>query len=154
MNPKEHARAARRLIAECGGLDECVRILRDAGRLKGGRTLLSNYQTGREGATMSAEIMDLLQADCGKPLYSDRLSAERKAPVVGRLDDAVCDVSQEALAMQGRAREALADGELTPRELDQLAIEEGRLSEALETVRATLRGAEAGLGRKRSLKLA
>lgn len=152
MNPKDHARAARRLIDDCGGLDACVTILKAAGR-RGGRTLLSNYQTGREGATMSAEIMALLQADCGKPTYSDTISSAFAIPsVVGPLDEAVFDVSEEALAMQGRARDALADGELSARELDMLAKEERHLAETLETVRATIRSAELALGRKANLR--
>jgi hypothetical protein len=138
LSQREHANLARDLIAECGGLEEALR----ACRLRT-KSTLSGYQNPHEPSTMPADVIDALEVYCGKPIYSSALF-ERfgQAGAVGSLRDSACDLSEQALELQGLIRRAIADDRLTPRELDNLAHAERQAEEALDRVRGARRAAE------------
>lgn len=139
MTPREHARLARALIDACGGLDEA------AANCRVSRSKLSDYQNPNVGLFMPSDVMDCLQEYCGKPIFSDAMSAKFAAPVVnGDLLPAACEVTESASALMSFTRQASADGKFTPRELDEIAAAERQVEDALERSRAIRRAHDGG----------
>ncbi len=136
---REHARLAKRLIKACGGGDE-------ASRASGvSDTTLSRYAVGT--AIMPADVIANLESYCGQPIYSGALfDLFDRAVATEDLRNAAQELTEASAAMQRCAREALADGKLTPPELDDIAAVERQAEEALERVKATRRAIEAGMG--------
>lgn len=117
MTPREHARWARALIQECGGIDEAA-----AGDCPVGRSSLSNYQNPNVGAFMPAHVIAYLEGYCGKPVYSRALFEQHHAVVAAAsLRDEACEAVEATAVMMGQIRLATQDGELTPNERDALA---------------------------------
>lgn len=137
LSQREHARIARALIEACGGLDEATRNCRVS------KSKLSDYQNPNQAVFMPADVMAELEVFCGQPVYSTAL-AGRFGPVTahGDLAEAACRVTEAAAIMQQTVREALADGVLTPREIDDVAATERQVADALDKLRATRRAAE------------
>jgi len=136
---REHARLAKRLIKACGGGAEAERAcgLSD--------TTLSRYSTG--AAVMPADVIANLENYCGQPIYSGALfDLFDRAVATEDLRNAAQELTEAAAVMQRCAREALADGKLTPREIDDIAAVERQAEDALERVKATRRALEAGMG--------
>ena len=74
MDRQQHAWLARQLIEACGGLKK----IDEAGFCRLKRSRLSEIQDplGREGiadAYMPADVIAVLEAYCGKPIYSQGL---------------------------------------------------------------------------------
>lgn len=137
MTPREHARLARLLIDACGGLDEA------AANCRVSKSKLSDYQNPNVCLFMPSDVMDCLQEYCGNPIFSDAMSSRFAEPVLaGDLTAAACEVTEAASLMQRRVRDATADKQLTPRELDELAASERAVEEALERSRAIRRAHE------------
>ncbi len=118
MTPRQHACAARALIAECGGLEEAAA----APGCGVSKSQLARYQDPQEPCTMTAQVMAALEAYCGAPVYSAALVA---AATAGRTDgERLRDSGEEAVEaaaqFQKTIRTSLADGRLSPREKDAL----------------------------------
>lgn len=120
MNSREHARWARALIKECGGLEESSRIL-DAAGCHRSTSQLSNYQNPNAEQYMPANVIMLLEADCGRKIYT-RAMFEYGGEVSRARDlrDEVCEASEKVVFLQSAVRTATADGKLTPTEADRL----------------------------------
>lgn len=71
LSRRQHARLAKQLIEQCGGLDEAVTACRV------GRSQLSDYQNPNGEGFMPADVMVDLEAYCGSAIYSGALAAER-----------------------------------------------------------------------------
>lgn len=141
LSPREHARLAKFLIRECGGLAEATRAcgLSDS--------TLSRYQTNGSGQFMPADVIANLEGYCGKPVYSGALFDLFDSAVVSNdLRDATCALTEAAAKLQGAGREALADGRYTMSEDEQLAALEAQAEDALSMIKATRRGLQAGIG--------
>jgi hypothetical protein len=142
LTHREHARLARELIEACGGLEEAARACRVR------RSALSGYQTATDPSTMPADVMDALEEYAGQgPLYSGAIAERRMfAAPLATLSDAACELSEQAVEMQATIRRALADGSLSPRELDIIAGVERDTEAALDRVKAVRRAAELASG--------
>lgn len=141
LSPREHARLAKFLIRECGGLAESSRAcgLSDSA--------LSRYQTNGSGQYMPADVIANLESYCGKPVYSGALFDLFDSAVVSNdLRDATCALTEAAAKLQGAAREALADGRYTMSEDEQLAAMETSAEEAVAIIKAARRSLQAGIG--------
>lgn len=137
MTPREHARLARALIDACGGLDEATANCRVS------KSKLSDYQNPNVSLFMPSDVMDCLQEYCGKPIFSDAMSARFSEPVIsGDLLPAACEVTESASTLMAFTRQAGADGQFTPRELDEIAAAERQVEAALERSRAVRRAHE------------
>lgn len=139
LSIREHARLAKRLVKACGGGAEAERACGVSD------TTLSRYSTG--AAVMPADVIANLENYCGQPIYSGALFDLFDRAVANEdLRHAACELTEASAKMQACAREALADGKLTPREIDDIAAAERGAEEALELVKATRRAIEAGMG--------
>lgn len=137
LTQREHARLARELIQACGGLDEAAA---PAARSK---SKLSDYQNPNVPACMPADVIDSLQSYCGRAIYSDGLSACFAAPVlVGDIVPTACRITEGAAVLQSLSRQHMADGRLSPREIEELAKAMGGIEAELEQARAILRAHE------------
>ena len=141
LSIREHARLARDLIAACGGLEEAARACRV------GKSSLANYQSVTDPATMPADIMDALEEYAQQgPIYSGAIAERRMFPApVASLADVACELSEQSVATQALIRKALADGRLSPRELDLIANAERDAEAALERLKAARRSIEAAM---------
>jgi hypothetical protein len=139
VTSREHARLARELITACGGLDEC------AANCRVSKANLSRYQNPHEECFMPADVIADLETYCGRPIYSAALFDRFEQPKAEASDlrEAVFTLTEESADLQRVAREVLADGRITPRELDRLAEEERQADAALQKVRAARQAAEA-----------
>lgn len=139
LSHREHARLARELIDACGGLEEAA----NACRVR--KSALSGYQTADDPSTMPADVMDALEEYAGQgPTYSGAIAERRMFPTpVGNLAEIACELSEQSLQTQGVIRRALADGRLSPREIDIIANAERDAEEALERLKAARRAIEA-----------
>lgn len=139
LSHREHARLARELIDACGGLAEAA----EACRVR--KSALSGYQTPEDPSTMPADVMDALEEYAGQgPTYSGAIAERRMFPVkvTGCLKELAFDLAQESMDVVSAVREAMADGKLSPNDLDRIASAEREAEEALERVRAVRRAAE------------
>ena len=145
----EHSALARALIKACGGLPGAAQACRLAGR-RCSVTVLSTYQNAQHPASMPADVIDLLEQQCGQAIYSAKLAASIDRPVLVDCDprEASYDLSEEVLDMQAETREAVRDGRLSPREIARLRAELSEVESAAETLRNTIAGAETALGTK------
>jgi hypothetical protein len=139
LSIREHARLARDLIAACGGLEEAARACRV------GKSSLHNYQTASDPSTMPADIMDALEEYAQQgPIYSGAIAERRMFPTpAANLAEVACELSEQTLATQALIRKALADGRLSPRELDLIATAEREAEAALDRLKAARRAIEA-----------
>lgn len=139
LTPREHARLARELIDACGGVGEAARACRV------GKSTLSTYQNPHEAATMPADVMDALQVYANRgPIYSEALSeGHGSVAATGCLKELACDLAQQSVDVMATVRAALADGRLSPRELDSIAEAEREAEAALDKLRALRRSMEA-----------
>ena len=130
-----HATLARRLIAACGGLEEAAQECRVQ------KSVLGDYQSPHTDAFMPADVMADLEAYCGEALYSGALAETVRLDAAPRdLADEVCDVVESAADLQRRAREALKDGALSPRERSDLQRAFAETMKELVEVGAQLAG--------------
>lgn len=137
---REHARLAKRLIKACGGGAEAARACGVSD------TTLSRYATG--AAVMPADVIANLENYCGEPIYSGALFNLFDRAASGQdIRISAQELTEAAANVQRVAREALADGNLTMREIDELASVEAQAAAALERVRATRRAAEVAMGK-------
>jgi len=139
LSHREHARLARDLIDACGGLEEAA----NACRVK--KSALSGYQSPTDASCMPADVMDALEEYAGQgPTYSGAIAERRMFPVpAASLADLACELSEQTLGAQSLIRHALADGRLSPREIDQIAEAERDAEAALERLKAARRAIEA-----------
>lgn len=143
LSHREHARLAEDLIDECGGQAEAAKVCRV------GKSTLSTYANPHEAATMPADVIADLEWHCRKAIYSSALAdLFAMAPAVGDLAAAACDLTEQTTAVQGVVRRSLADGDLTPREIDAIADAEREAEQALDRLKSTRRAIEAGTDRK------
>lgn len=134
MNPRQHARLARALIDACGGLAEASEACGTS------KSVLSTYQNPEEHATMSARVIADLEAYCGEPLYSRALFEARPSAADARdLLDEACEAAEAVAGFQRKVRLATRDGQITPRERDDLARTG---AEAVEQLREAVEGVE------------
>lgn len=124
MNAREHARLAKLLIRECGGLEEASAALKSFGWDKGSSVpSLSNFQNPHVDAFMPANFIQALEEYCGRKLYSRALfEAGSEAVNVANLRDAASEAVEAAADAHKTIRLATADGHLTPRETDEIAL--------------------------------
>lgn len=139
LSHREHARLARELIEACGGLEEAARACRVR------KSALSGYQSANDPSCMPADVIDALEEYAQQgPTYSGAIAERRMFPTpVANLADVACELSEQTLEVQGLIRRALADGRLTPREVDQIAAAEREAEAALERLKAARRAIEA-----------
>lgn len=138
LSHREHARLAGDLIDACGGLEEAARACRVR------RSALSGYQNPNDPSTMPADVMDALEtyADQG-PTYSGAIAERRMFPAsTANLGEVACELSEQSLQMQSLIRRALADGRLSPREIDAIAEAERDAEAALERLKSARRAIE------------
>lgn len=138
LSHREHARLAGELISACGGLEEASRACRVR------RSALSGYQSASDPSCMPADVMDALEdyADQG-PTYSGAISERRLFPTpIGNLAELACEFSEVSLDVQGLCRRALADGNLSPREVAVIHEAERDAEAALERLKAARRAIE------------
>lgn len=137
LTQREHARLARELIEACGGLDEA------AATGSRSKSKLSDYQNPNMPACMPADVIDCLQSYCGRPIYSEGLSACFTAPVVvGEIVPTACRITEGAAVLQALSRQHMADGRLSPREIEDLAKAMSGVEGELDQARAILRAHE------------
>ena len=146
LSHREHARLARELIDHCGGLEEA------AGACRVRKSALSGYQNPEDPSTMPADVMDALEEYAGQgPVYSGAIAERRIFPTpIANLSELSCDLSEQSLQVQALIRKSLADGQLSPRELDQIAEAEREVEEALNRLKAARHSAEAASVRRAS----
>lgn len=139
LSHREHARLARDLIDACGGLEEAARACRV------NRSALSGYQTPHDPSCMPADVIDALEEYAGRgPTYSGAIAERRLFPMpAANLADLACELSEQTLAAQGLIRRALADGRISPREIDEIASAERNAESALDRLKAARRAIEA-----------
>ncbi|KQW79739.1 hypothetical protein [Brevundimonas sp. Root1279] len=138
LSHREHSRLAGELIEACGGLEEAAR----ACRVK--KSALSGYQNPHDASTMPADVIADLEAYIARPIYSAALFDLCKAkPITGCLKELAFDLAQESMDVVSTVREALADGRLSPNDMDLIAAAERDAEEALERVRGVRRAIEA-----------
>lgn len=139
LTHREHARLARELIEACGGLEEAA----SACRVR--KSALSGYQTPHDPSTMPADIIDALEEYAQQgPIYSGAIAERHMFPVpTGCLADLACELSEQTLGAQSVIRAALADGKLTPREIEGIAAAERDAEAALDRLKAARRAIEA-----------
>ena len=115
MNAREHAQHARALIDACGGPAEASRVAGVS------RPLLSNYCQPHHDATPPAVLITRLEAYCGRAVYSAAMVAAVEAHgAPEQLLASVSDLDLAASELQHATIAAQADGELTPRETNEL----------------------------------
>lgn len=141
LSHREHARLAGELIDACGGLEESARACRVR------KSALSGYQNAADPSCMPADVMDALEEYAGHgPTYSGSIAERRMFPAsIDCIADLACDLSQQSLLTQAVIRKAMADGRLSPRELDVIAEAERNAEEALERLKAARRAAETAM---------
>lgn len=131
MTLREHARLARELITQCGGLAEASIACGTS------KTVLSTYQNPAETSTMAARVMADLEQYCGQPTYSSALAGRfDQAKPQGDLRTAACEFAEISSDLQRRVRLAQADGAISPNELDEIAAAEREAEAALDRLRA------------------
>lgn len=135
---REHARLAAELVEACGGLAEASRACRVS------EGVLSTYQNpNRPECNMPADVIADLEHYCGKPIYSAFLRRNLGQSVEpGCLRELGCLLTEEGADFQGYIRRALADGRLTPREIDEARKELAQAETILVRCRASLDAAE------------
>lgn len=138
ISSREHARLASDLIDACGGLAESARACRVS------EGVLSTYQNpNRPECNMPADVMADLERHCGKPIYSGFIRRSLgQAVEPGCLRDLGCLLTEEGADFQGYIRKALADGRLTPNEIDAARRELAQAESVLMRCRASLDAAE------------
>lgn len=139
LSHREHARLARELIDGCGGLEEAATACRVR------KSALSGYQNPEDPSTMPADVMDALEEYAGQgPTYSGAIAERRMFPakVTGCLKELAFDLAQESMDVVTAVRDAMADGKLSPNDLDRIASAERDAEQALEAVRALRRATE------------
>lgn len=142
MTAKAHAHHARRLIAACDGLEDAAAACRAS------VSSLSRYQIAGSGQFMPADVIADLEAYCGQPLYSAALAEARPASVGAKdLMQEGCEAAESASDLQRHIRQALSDGELSPREKGELAKLVAAAKAELADVEALLLGEGSGDGR-------
>lgn len=138
LSEREHARLAKLLISEAGGLDECARV---TGLHK---SVLSRYSQPHYAETMPARVLHLLESHCGRPVYSSAMFDCFGMPqVTAGLKDIACDLTEKAAEAQTLIRRALTDDRLSPRELADIAALENQLEAAVESLKCARLAAEA-----------
>lgn len=120
MTPEDmrfHAACARRLVRACGTLEEAA----DACRLQKSR--LQEFTDATTGALMPVDVIAALQEHCGRPIYSEALTARLPpaASCAGAGEEA-CFFTEAAAQLQAEIRRALADGRLCEREKRELGL--------------------------------
>lgn len=138
LSRREHARLARELIEHCGGLEEAA----NACRVR--KSALSGYQNPEDASTMPADVIDALEEYAGQgPVYSGAIAERRIFPTpIANLSELSFELSEQSLQAQALIRKSLADGQLSPRELDQIAEAEREVEEALNRLKAARHAAE------------
>jgi hypothetical protein len=133
MTPRLHAFLARQLIGACGGLEE-------AGQACGRSTsTLSRYQTVGSDQFMPADVIALLEAYCGQPIYSRALfEAQQALPAPENLFVEACEAAEAATDLQREIRLAVSDGQLTPAERARLADRHAEATRQLREVGAAI----------------
>lgn len=127
------------MIEACGGLEEAASACRV------GKSALSSYQCPHEDAYMPSDVMDALECYAGRgPIYSGAIS-DRRVITSGAasIGDAACNLSEMVLEAQAVVRRAIADGKVSPRELDAIHQAEADCERALDQLKAARRAIEA-----------
>ena len=143
MTPEDmrfHAAQARRLVRACGTLEEAAAVLR--GRLQKSR--LQEFTDPTAGALMPLDVMMALQEHCGRPTYSEAITA--RLPHAHRCAGAreeSCALTEAAALLQAELRLALADGRLTPRERAEISLHLTALELRLRQLRLAAERGEA-----------
>jgi hypothetical protein len=136
VDPKQHAWLARSLIDACGGPSAAATGL--SGRLAKSR--LAQFQDPNAGAFMPADVIQLLEAYCGRPIYSTAIVQSNPgfAGGEGLLSEA-CETSEAALTLQRTARLAvLAQRPLTQAERLQLVEDANAIDQHLAAIRSRI----------------
>ena len=116
MTPREHARWARALIQECGGIDEA------SDNCSVGRSSLSNYQNPNVEQSMPAAVICELETYCGVKIYSRAMFEGGNEAVRARdIRDAASEAIEAAAELHKEVRRATADGVVSPNESDVIA---------------------------------
>jgi len=138
ISSREHARLAGDLIDACGGLAEASRTCRVS------EGVLSTYQNpNRPECNMPADVMADLEKHCGQAAYSGFIRRNLGLTVEpGNLRDLGCLLTEEGADFQSYIRRALADGRLTPNEIDEARRELAQAETVLIRCRASLDAAE------------
>lgn len=143
MNAREHARWARALIKACGGLEKASLILKAAAEAEGlprlakSTSQLSNYQNADAEAfrSMSAEVIQLLEEDLGRKIYSRALFEYGGEEVQAKnLREEACEAAETVMFLQREVRLATSDGKLTQNEIEHLAAKHREATEELRDV--------------------
>ncbi len=131
MTPREHARWARALIKECGGIDEA------ADNCSVGRSSLSNYQNPNIEHTMPAAVICELETYCGVKIYSRAMFEGGDEAVRARdIREAASEAIEAAADLHKEVRRATADGIVSPNESDVIAQKTERTVRHLREVTA------------------
>ena len=136
MNAREHARWARALIKACGGLEKAAHIL-EVGDCSRSTSQLSNYQNAdaEHFSTMPAQIIQILEEDVGRKIYSRALFEYGGEEVRAQnLREEVYEATESVVSLQREVRLATTDGKLTPNEVDRLAAIHREATEELRDV--------------------
>lgn len=106
----------RLLIAACGGLIEAEAACAAECRAYSSKQL-SRCQNVRAPDMMPIDIVLCLEAYCGQPMVSRAMAEARPSTgTAGELRDEASEVTETGAELQRSIREALADGEIDPKE--------------------------------------
>ena len=104
------------MIAACGGLVEAEAACAAECRPYSSKQL-SRCQNVRAPDMMPIDIVLCLEAYCGQPLVSRAMAEARPSTgTAGELRDEASEVTETGAELQRSIREALADGEIDPKE--------------------------------------
>lgn len=135
------------LVERCGGLKEASDACRDLARPYSVQQLSRCYQPGTPDFA-PIDIIMALEEYCGEPIVSAEVAASRPAnrELPGDLRDESSEATEKVALLQGRVREAMADGVITPREAAAIVAD---AETAIEHLRDVIVAVNAIVGAKR-----
>jgi hypothetical protein len=129
----------KRLIAECGGLDEASRACAEGCRPYSVKQL-SRCQVPTAPDFLPIDIVLCLEAYCGQPIVTGAMAEARPAAVdAGDLRDELSDVVEGGAALTSRWRSIMADDRVTPAERAEMEAGLERLAEEVRQAQAALK---------------
>lgn len=129
----------RLLISACGGLELASEVCAAECRHYSVQQL-SRCQNPNAPDLLPIDILDCLEAHCGKPIVSAAISnSKQRTGTVGELRDESSDVTETAAELQRHVRAALSDGEVDPSEAAHLLELVQSAKEHLADVEACLK---------------
>lgn len=127
----------RQLIKACGGLEEASRVC-EADCRKYSVSHLGRCQNANEPDFLPIDIVDCLEAYCGRRIVSGAMAESRPASIAaGEFRDELSDVVEVGAALIGRYRALSADG------LD--AADRAELRSGFDALKEEMRQVEASL---------